>query len=101
MSDTREVGRAVITGVAAKEHGDNAAFIINPAKYIASHACQLHAEIEEATGASSGSATNAAFTRSTCGTQGIQFLPVANQRLTVKLLEAPSPFVGMPMALSH
>jgi len=34
---------------------------------------------------------------SACGTQGIQFLPVANQRLTVKLLEAPSPFVGMPM----
>jgi hypothetical protein len=97
MSDTREIGRAVIVGVAAREHGDNATFIIDPAKYIATHACQLHAELEEASGAMSGSATNAAFTRSTCGTQGIQFLPVADRRLTVKLLEAPSPFVGMPL----
>lgn len=96
MPDTN-ISLPTVTGHAAKPHGDNTVFQANPANYIATHACQLHAELEDTVAGGSGSATEAAFNRSGCGKQGKAFIPVAGQRITAKLVEASGPFNGMPL----
>ncbi len=80
------------TGVSARNRpaGDTALFEANPANYIASHACVLHSELQEAEGASGGDAVNAAYNASSCGTSSRMFLPTA-VRLTAKLFASMPP----------
>lgn len=69
---------------------DTALFEVNPAVYIAKHACVLHAELQEADGGSGGDAVNGAYNRSSCGTKSFLFLPTGT-RLTAKLFKPNLP----------